>query len=83
MGVNYNMIMKTTYDKTADAAYIYLVPTIKKGGVKKTVEVNENINLDYDENNRLIGVEVLSASQNLTKKTLTSAIRIDKTPIKL
>lgn len=72
------MIMRITYDKIADAAYFYLIPTIKKGGVKKTVEASEDVYMDYDENNKLIGVEVLSASRNLAKKTLSIATRIDR-----
>ena len=61
--------MKITYDENADAAYIYL-KDIPPGGVKKTYpcdpnEINGMINLDFDENNILVGIEVLDASKKL------------------
>ncbi len=60
--------MKTTYDEDADAAYIYLKDKIEKGEVKKTISLNDNIILDFDEKNKLIGIEVLNASNVMTKK---------------
>lgn len=66
--------MKITYDKNADAAYIYL-KNIPPGGVKKTYlcdpnEVGSMINLDFDENNILVGIEVLDASKKLPQEYL-------------
>ena len=61
------------YDKEVDAAYIYLQHPIKEGEAKKTISLNENIILDFDKNERLIGVEVLKASRILNKKTLEEA----------
>ena len=66
--------MKFEYDKEADAAYIYLEYPIKKGGVKKTVELKDNIVLDYDANGKLIGIEVLDASKIMKKQVLKEAI---------
>ena len=63
--------MKLEYDKEADAAYIYIDDPIEDGGVKKTIELNENIILDFDKNNKLIGVEILDASKVLKKKVLS------------
>ena len=62
--------MKITYDNTVDAAYIYLVDSIGQGEVAHTypcnpIEVNGEINLDFDSNGRLLGIEVLDASQKL------------------
>ncbi len=73
--------MKITYDKEADAAYIYL-QEIKHEGVSWThpcdsIEVKGMINLDFDNKDILIGIEVLSASKTLPKKLLDSAERID------
>lgn len=65
--------MKITYDPEADAAYICIEGFIKKGGVKKTVAFNENIILDFDSKNRLLGVEILDASKVLNKKVLEKA----------
>ena len=69
--------MKLTYDKGADAAYIYLAD-IPPGGAKKTypcdpLKVNGMINLDFDANGVLIGVEVMDASHKLPKNLLEKA----------
>ncbi|MEK6812358.1 MAG: DUF2283 domain-containing protein [Nanoarchaeota archaeon] len=63
--------MKLEYDKDVDAAYIYIESPLKDGKIKKTIELNENIILDFDENDKLVGVEVLSASKVLSKKVLS------------
>jgi uncharacterized protein YuzE len=59
-----------TYDPDADAAYIYVVDEIAAGGVAKTVpvdptEVGGMINLDFDDQGHLVGVEILDASKYL------------------
>ena len=59
--------MKTEYDKEADAAYIYLVDKIEKGQVEKTIQLNDNLSVDFDKNNKLVGIEILNASKMLTK----------------
>ncbi|MFH1311067.1 MAG: DUF2283 domain-containing protein [Nanoarchaeota archaeon] len=63
--------MKIEYDKDVDAAYIYIEDSIKDGEIKKTIELNDNIILDFDGDSKLIGVEVLSASKILSKKVLS------------
>ena len=50
--------MKFEYDKEVDAAYIYLEYPIKEGQVKRTIELDENIILDFNDNNKLLGVEI-------------------------
>ncbi len=65
--------MKLEYDKEADAAYIYLEYPIEEGQVKDTIELNENIILDFDGKGKLLGVEILNASKVLNKKTLVEA----------
>jgi len=64
-------MMKIEYDKDVDAAYIYLTDSKIKSA--KTVELNENIILDYDREGKIIGVEVLQASVVLSKKVLAEA----------
>ena len=64
--------MKVTYDKEADAAYIYLKDKIEKGEVKSTVSMNENIVLDFDSEKKLIGIEILSASTVVSKPAVKS-----------
>ena len=52
-----------TYDSDADAAYVYLQPpTVVEPSVATTLTVNADINLDFDSEGRLIGVEILGAS---------------------
>ncbi|MBI2045679.1 DUF2283 domain-containing protein [Candidatus Pacearchaeota archaeon] len=65
--------MKITYDKEADAAYIYF-KEIGIGEVKKTISLNESINIDLDSNGKAIGIEVLEASRNLPRSTIKSAV---------
>jgi uncharacterized protein YuzE len=64
--------MQITYDKEADAVYIYLIE-IGPGEVKKTYccdsqQVGGMINLDFDGSNRLIGIEILNASDKLPER---------------
>ena len=65
--------MKFEYDKEVDAAYVYLEHPIKDGEVKKTIELNENIILDFDKKGKLLGMEILNASKVMNKKVLVSA----------
>ncbi|MEX0803854.1 MAG: DUF2283 domain-containing protein [Candidatus Binatia bacterium] len=51
--------MKIEYDKTVDALYIRL----QEKEVARTQEVSDGVNLDFDTEGRLIGLEVLSASK--------------------
>lgn len=54
--------MKIIVDKSAGALYMYLNSESvgKPGVVKKTVTADENVNIDYDENDKLVGIEILS-----------------------
>ena len=61
--------MKVTYDKEADAAYMYL-KKISRGEVKETIELNENIIIDFDSQKRLIGIEILSASKVMPRRSV-------------
>ena len=51
--------MKIEYDKEVNAVYIYL----QQKEVAKTIELSETVNVDLDEEGKLIGVEVLDATQ--------------------
>lgn len=69
--------MRVTYDADADAAYIYLVAEIPAGGVVRTVpvdprEINGMINLDFDADGLLVGIEVLDASRFISPELLRS-----------
>ena len=69
--------MRITYDKSADAAMIYFT-NIGPGEAVKTypcnpVEVGGMINLDFNKEGVLLGVEVLDASKKLPKEMLDNA----------
>ena len=66
------MAVKITLDKEADAAYIYL-KEISQGEVKKTISLNDSLNIDLDSNNQILGIEILNASQNLPLNSLNKA----------
>lgn len=71
------MEIRVTYSPLADAAYIYLVP-IGPGEVATTeagVDEDLNINLDYNAEGHLIGIEVLGASGTLPAAVLEAAER--------
>ena len=65
--------MNLEYDKEVDAAYIYIEHPIRDKEVKKTIELNENIIMDFDAKGKLLGVEILNASKVLNKKVLLQA----------
>jgi uncharacterized protein YuzE len=72
--------LRVTYDEEANAAYIYLVPEIERGGVAGTVPVDGGddpwmVNLDLDSDGRIIGLEVLDASRRLP-----AALLVDRSP---
>lgn len=49
--------MKIEYDKEVDALYI----RIQEKHVSRTQEVSEGVNLDFDEEGKLVGLEILGA----------------------
>ncbi|MCP4308336.1 MAG: DUF2283 domain-containing protein [bacterium] len=76
--------MRIEYDPKVDAAYIYLMDDIGVGGVAFTVPcdpvaVDGEINLDFDDQRRLIGIEIMSASRKLPPGLL-GAIEQDRDP---
>jgi len=60
--------MRVSYDEEADAAYIYIKDKILPKEVKKTISLNEDINLDFDKDKKILGIEVLHASKVLPDK---------------
>lgn len=58
--------MRVTYDSVADVMYIYFDPKRKS---TKTKEIGEGINVDYA-GKKLIGIEILDASEKLSKRDL-------------
>ena len=70
--------MKITYDRFADAAYIYLVD-IPPAGVAETYPLDPNeklvtgLALDFDKSGKLLGIEVLGAKRRLPEHVLQEA----------
>ena len=69
--------MRIEYDRKVDAAYIYIADEIGAGGVTTTypcdpIEVGGEINLDFDAEGHLLGIEVLDASKKLHASLLNS-----------
>jgi uncharacterized protein YuzE len=74
--------VRVTYDETANAAYIYLAEPRARVPSARTypcdpVDVDGMINLDFDGQGRLVGIEVLAASSKLPEYLLQSAERLD------
>jgi uncharacterized protein YuzE len=73
-------MIKIEYDKEVDAVYIYL-KEIGPGGVSFTYpcdpsEVKGMINLDFDKEGKLEGIEIMDASKKLPKEILDEAENI-------
>jgi len=72
--------MRVAYDASHDLAYVYL-REIEPGGVAKTVTVlaeppdteTYGINLDFDHEGRLVGIDVDGASRRLPPELLARA----------
>ena len=58
--------MKISYDKIADALYIYL----RKGKVAKTIKVKSNFLIDVDKKGDVLGIEILGVSKQIPKKEI-------------
>jgi uncharacterized protein YuzE len=58
--------MRVQYDREADAVYIKL-GNQKPDGV---VEISEGINIDTTKDDKIVGIEILNASQKMNIKTI-------------
>jgi uncharacterized protein YuzE len=59
--------MKITYDKEADAAYVYLRKFDKSSSNRK---ISEDIILDFGPKGEILGIEILNASNHLALNDL-------------
>ncbi len=59
--------MKITYDKEADALYLYF----QEGTFSRTKEVGEGIILDMGKKNKILGIEILDASKRIKPKNIS------------
>jgi uncharacterized protein YuzE len=71
------MPVRVTYDASVDAAYIYLreigAAEVRHTHTAEPEIQTDMINLDFDADARLIGIEVLSASRHLPPELLADA----------
>ena len=56
--------MKIRYDKDADAIYI----KFRDGEYEVSKEVDEDVILDFDKKDKLIGIEILDVSEKIPAK---------------
>ena len=60
--------MKWTYDPVADAAHMVLYDAT----IDESEEVTPGVIFDFDDGNRIVGIEVLNASTRLPKSVLVA-----------
>ena len=65
--------MKVTFDKEGDSAYIHFCD-ISPGQVKKTTQLNNQFNVDFDSEGKILGMEILDARKNLPAKMLMNCV---------
>ncbi|GAA4227785.1 hypothetical protein GCM10022254_16320 [Actinomadura meridiana] len=78
--------LKVTYDQQANAAYIYFEDPARlerRGPIAKMypcdpIAVDGMINLDFDTEGRVIGIEILDARSKLPPHLLDAAERLDQ-----
>jgi uncharacterized protein YuzE len=61
--------MKIYYDKETDSAYLELSQETPDG----VVEITEGVNLDTTKQNRIVGIELLNASQKISLDSFKSS----------
>lgn len=66
--------MNATYDKEADAMYIYLN---NKGQYLKSIKINDDFIIDIDKDGNYLGIELLYASKQVCQEIIDQATRID------
>ncbi|MQY05914.1 DUF2283 domain-containing protein [Actinomadura macrotermitis] len=77
--------LKVTYDGQANAAYIYFEDPVQAGAPGSAVKmypcdpiaVGGMINLDFDREGRVIGIEILDARSMLSPYLIEAAERLD------
>jgi uncharacterized protein YuzE len=67
-------MVQVEYDQKTDVMYIWL----RKAKYDISEELAENVILDLDKKGRIIGIEVLDASKNIGKESVTKILNIEK-----
>jgi len=68
--------MKIEYDKEADALYLGL----REVTVARSEEIEEGVVVDFDEENHIVGLEVLDVSHRLSAQELVN-VSIENLPV--
>lgn len=68
-------LLRMTYDPDADAAYIYVMDPIGRGEAAQSAVLDHyfdsaSVNVDLDDQNRLLGIELLGVSRLLRPETV-------------
>jgi len=67
--------MKATYDKTADAMYLYA----RRGKVARTIDFTDDVIVDFDKKGTILGIEILGVREKIGKKDLDVLVYGKKT----
>jgi uncharacterized protein YuzE len=62
--------MKIEYDKDADAVYI----EFSKGEFAKNKKIDNDTIIDLDDNNNILGIEIINVSKRLSKDFISNII---------
>ena len=68
--------MRIEYDQEADALYIQM----QDKSVSKTKEIEEGVLIDFDEGNKLIGIEILDVTKRFTLADIIN-LHIENLPV--
>ncbi len=71
--------MKVRYDSEADILYIF----VKEGSIKDTIEISDDLFVEYDENNQIAGIELWQARKNLLPELISYVEHVSKATIDL
>ena len=71
--------MKIRYDLEADILYIL----IEEGSIKDTVEISDDLFVEYDEDGNIVGIEAWQARKNILKELMRYVENAIKTTGKL
>ncbi|MEV0679923.1 DUF2283 domain-containing protein [Actinosynnema sp. NPDC050436] len=77
--------LRVTYDREADAAYVHFTDPLTRPRSARTyacdpVAVDGMVNIDFDADGRIVGVEVLGARAKLAPYLLDAADQLGRAP---
>ena len=71
--------MRVRYDSEADILYLF----VKEGSIKDTIEVSDDLFVEYDENNHIAGIELWQARKNLLPELMGYVEHVTKATMDL